>query len=544
MSSSSNETEELVRSFPPPPPRNYWFRPQLPPPSYQPPESSSSSPSQPALSPPRVVSSGSEAGSIYVRSTSNYTYHQLDGHNSSAEQKARRKRARKEREPVIEVYFRHYCARCGRTRSKSYHRAHPVEPGKEPYPEICSICIPPEGPVSEVSSRKPREIEEVTEELLIRRGCGNRVSGLLKPRYVDVIRVKRRSESPDRTPVRRRKSDSSERIITVRTQSSYERLREPAKKSGAFDSRGFRVRVRSSSHNRSDREKDEKPAPQRSTVYDDDSCYDTRGRAIGHVRLVTVIHPRPREPGEPREPAEPQQPKRPKRSPSPPEWYFRRVRRVSASMPRKEEGKPEIFVDRTGYFDPEPSRRPQRNLEGPDWGPTARGALCQQEDDSPPDKHNPVRGVLQHFRNEKLNRPNDLYGAEAQRHRRRYVRGDSSGENEAVQERRVRFAPETRSNGKEAQRRKKYQEEVKDWQEEQRDKSEYKHAKKQVRKGVNEGGGKYELYDVDGHYSEEMGASGKRFKAHKRQQKGQYTDGDEREEGFLSWFELFGGMDS
>lgn len=372
------------------------------------------------------------------------------------------------------------------------------------------------------------------EELIIRRRCGNAISNLFKPAYVEEIRVRKRQDSSRESIAHRRPSRSPDHVTKARVHRE-EFTRGWTNEPDRYDSRGIRMRIRSTSRSRyedSDRDEPAAPARERSVDYRI-ACHP---RAWSHGHMETVLRPVARKVSEPLKPRRPQSPQRPS---SPPEWYYRHVRRVMVpGRQRRGEGS-----------DDEPTRKSEDSdvtRAPPSKGlPEARGRKAlpppERRRHSPVDKHNPIRGVLQHARHDRIGRQHDLYGAEHEHYRRRHPQGSVSSE-EGVRERHVRFAPPAKPKGSRAQNRQ--DERLHDWEQARRDEHEIDDVKKRVRKGVHKAGGNYELYEVDGHYSEEYEPPGKHRQSGRDAQKSLYNKRDERSEGALSWFELFGGMES
>lgn len=523
-SSSSDETEELVRSSPPPQRIATWPGPSAQPeptlsPIYYTYENMYNAPSPqtvviPCQIPPIVITTCPPCPSRRP---------QLDGHESSAEQKDRKqgKKRVKNAEPVPEVIFWHYCARCGRTRSKTFQREHPISPGKEPYPGICSRCILPSDPEPAIAETNNKVIEEETEELLIRRRGGDRLTSWFTPNTEEDIRIKRRQQAPIQLACRRRHASSSEGKAEDKTEECCNESRSRA----TTEPRIIRIRVRSRS--RDDQFNDTRVRVRR---YDDSVRESADSKMWSQPRVVRIVREPPQKALERIQPPEPRRPRRP---PSPPEWYYRRVKCVRQS---KDDHEAEISPGRSE----DPGRGSPRSVRRL-AAVTARRARLSPTPTSarPPllDTHNPIRGVLQRSRHERLGRPHDLYGAEQEQYRRRRAVENSSSE-EDYRDRRVRFAAGL--TGQVNGDRQNANEAADDRRQEQRDQQDFKDTKKKVREGVHKGGGKYELYDVDGHFSEDGRSSGKHVKARHAASKTVYNNGDERSEGALSWLGLVG----
>lgn len=407
MPPSLSDTEEIVRSFPPPQ-HCGTFRPGLASYRYRPVT--------------EHIDNWNETPPL-THVGYDVPWPQYDGYNSSSEQHLRRKLTRRD---TANVTFPHYCARCGRPRSRQFQLKNPVEPGEVPYPGICNRCIPLVSPVADrarVPSRsaQTRWYDEETEEILVRRGGFKPDPSMLQ-----------QNEGQER-------SDIDRRIAS-----------HPS--------------------------------------------------AWGHCRVVSADHYRDRRLS-PRaeEIAEP---------PFTPEWYYQSVKRTierdTPSHGRNGADKPRVRVPSRGALDQESISRPRGNPETRRYRYPDRSPAPPRKVKSFIDKQSPRRGILQQSRRDP---PRDLYETEQEYHRRFHERSSDEEELRDARHRRVRFAPQ-RYNKRSRQQR----EEVRDWKEEKHDQRDFNQAKDRVHKSVEKGGGKFELYELDGHYSDENVAAGKFWK--------------------------------
>lgn len=528
--SSGNETEEIHRAFPPP---GYRLSTRCR-------RRSSSRSSESTILHSDYEARPSSLERPRTRPTSTVpvliqSRPQLDGHDSSAEHRNRRACATREREREISVQVRHYCARCGRARSRRFQQDNPVDTTKDPYPGICSRCETPGGFVSASRRKGPIVVDEEMEEVLIRRKRGNAFTDLFQPRSVDEIRVRRRTDDRRREEERPRQcSDDRTELTRVQVRRSSEDLRGRQEKQGPLMSNRVCIRVRSTSRTREEPQPEEIPKP---LMLREDVHYRiaSHPRAWSHGRMVTVLRPvRPCTPP-PVVWIEPPEPQPPARPPSPPEWYYRRVRRVAGPIRQvRDQSRPDTFEDRNANFDTEPARQP-RMLPG------SRLQEGHRHGKSPMvgGHRHPIRSAIQHAWDDWDNRHNDLYEADREKYRSSRLRGRSPSDDQ--RDRHVRFAPGTKRRNTNGRRQ---AEADNDFEQERDDQKEYNYQKKKVHQGVHKGGGKYELYDVDGHYSDDGQPRGKQYQRRKKPAKPLYTKRDERAEGVLSWTDLLRGMDS
>jgi len=468
---------------------------------------------------------------------------ELDGHTYSSDTQYRRVSAKEgPTEQRAEVFVKfHYCARCGRHRSKRYHREHPLMPRSTPVSGICRRCLPPHtlgGDANEVRGRGAGRTE--VQEILIHRGQGAPLAQRCRS-PIETIRVTRRhyssSPKPCKSAARQlRRSRSSESATKVQRQREHNegpkgRLAKEDPKDWTDDDDSSKENVTGPSRapeeapKKTPKEgpkktpKETREAPKRNPKEEprkttEETPKDAQSPATALPRAWDPVQVRVRVGSQSNSRYE-----RPENETTAKTRSHREVDRLIASHPNAW-GHGRMTTVNGPAEDTKPHRpeaaSPPRLPSPPEWYYrhvsrevlprtfTVRRYRIAEEPEEPRASHRPspapqpgpVRGILQKSVPKTSRAP-------YQEEQGRFPGYDKPPYDPAPH---VKFSRGT--EGKKTARRE--QEAARDWEEERHDQKEFEDTKRHLRNSVRRGGGPYE---VDGHNSEESRQPGKRRRA-------------------------------